>query len=556
MSAILHLMKTALLSLIILAFTFSASPLKKELTETEKLAATSKVWGFLKYYHPEVGKGELNWDDQLFEILEKVETAENSEQLSAIYLEWIESLGPVEDCEKCKEVSDEKLFGKNFDLSWFDNSGTYSPELAKVLKHTEGNRFQGDHHYFTTPGRVGNIKIINEPVYENFDWTDKKTRLLALFRYWNVVEYFFPYKYQMDQDWDEVLNEMIPKFINVKTEQEYHLAMLELVVKVGDSHAGFSSKLTREFFGTKMIPARYLLIDNKAVITGMYNDSLAALNDLIIGDAITKINGREVSEILAEKDKYIYASNESIKKRNAHLAVFNGPSDSVEIEFERAGQVETSTIARYDFKSFNYIYKAPGNEKWKILDDNIGYVNMGILERKDVKKMMKKLMDTEAIIFDVRNYPIGTMYAIADYLNASPKEFVTITRPVLSYPGKFHWTESSPCGRDNGKEYTGKVIILINEQTQSHAEFTVMALETANNVTVIGSQTAGADGNVSRIELVGGFKTMITGIGIFYPDGRETQRIGIVPDIEISPTIEGIRAGRDEVLEKAIEVAL
>ena len=49
-------------------------------------------------------------------------------------------------------------------------------------------------------------------------------------------------------------------------------------------------------------------------------------------------------------------------------------------------------------------------------------------------------------------------------------------------------------------------------------------------------------------------ETMITGIGVYYPDGTETQRVGIIPDIEVKPTIEGVKAGRDELLEKAMEV--
>ena len=81
-----------------------------------------------------------------------------------------------------------------------------------------------------------------------------------------------------------------------------------------------------------------------------------------------------------------------------------------------------------------------------------------------------------------------------------------------------------------------------------------MALQTAPNVVSIGSQTAGADGDVSLITFPGNYKTYMTGIGVYYPDGRETQRIGIVPDIEIKPTIEGLKLKRDEVLEKAIEV--
>ena len=81
-----------------------------------------------------------------------------------------------------------------------------------------------------------------------------------------------------------------------------------------------------------------------------------------------------------------------------------------------------------------------------------------------------------------------------------------------------------------------------------------MAFRARANTTIIGSTTAGADGNVSRIALPGGLSTMISGIGVFYPDGTETQRIGIVPDIEVKPTIEGIRNGKDELLEKAIEL--
>ena len=45
---------------------------------------------------------------------------------------------------------------------------------------------------------------------------------------------------------------------------------------------------------------------------------------------------------------------------------------------------------------------------------------------------------------------------------------------------------------------------------------------------------------------------MISGIGVFYPDKKPTQRIGIVADIEVRPTLQGIRSGRDEVLEAAL----
>lgn len=81
-----------------------------------------------------------------------------------------------------------------------------------------------------------------------------------------------------------------------------------------------------------------------------------------------------------------------------------------------------------------------------------------------------------------------------------------------------------------------------------------MAFRAGANTSLIGSQTADDDGDVSIIALPGGLSTMISGNGVYYPDGRETQRIGIVPDIEVKPTIKGMREGRDELLEKAIEI--
>ena len=81
-----------------------------------------------------------------------------------------------------------------------------------------------------------------------------------------------------------------------------------------------------------------------------------------------------------------------------------------------------------------------------------------------------------------------------------------------------------------------------------------MAFRTVPNVTLVGSPTAGADGNISWVPLPGGYRTAFSGIGVYYPDGRETQRVGIIPDIAVEPTIEGVSAGRDEVLEKAVQV--
>ena len=99
-------------------------------------------------------------------------------------------------------------------------------------------------------------------------------------------------------------------------------------------------------------------------------------------------------------------------------------------------------------------------------------------------------------------------------------------------------------------------MILVDESSLSQSEYTAMAFRSAPNATVVGSTTAGADGNVSPIPLPGGLRSAVSGIGVFYPDKRPTQRIGIVADVEAKPTIQGIRSGRDEVLEAALRQIL
>jgi carboxyl-terminal processing protease len=543
-------MKKSILILLIL-FSYKGTFAQNALSETEKLAATAKIWGFLKYYHPDVANGKYNWDEQLFEILPKVKNSTSKGHLSQVYIDWINNLGKVKTCKKCDQEKDQKFFYGNLDLSWIEDTTAFTPELSQKLKFIEQNRHQGRKRYVSSNGRVGNIEIRNEVDYKGSDWQDENLRLLALFRYWNIVEYFYPNKYQTDVKWAEVLNLMIPKFLTPSTETDFHLAMIELIVSTDDSHNGLGTDLTNDYLGRYRIPAKFKLIDNKAVIIHLYNDSLAMLDDIRIGDVMTKIDSKDVGTLFEEKEQYIWGSNITRKKYQAVNTIFNGSSSDVEIEFSRDTKTQVKTVKRYLSKDLNA--KWPQSALYKVLDGNIGYVNMGVLKREDVSEVMENLKDTKAIIFDIRNYPNGTYNHIAKYITSSRNDFFRKTYPDLNYPGRYIWENGRQWGNDEDLIFQGKVILLVNESTQSHAEFTTMAFQTGDNVTTIGSQTSGADGNVSTIEMVGGFNTWISGIGIFYPDGTETQRKGMKIDIEVTPTIQGVIEGKDEVLEKAIQ---
>lgn len=532
---------------------FSCAQTQNTLSEIDKLEATAKVWGFLKYYHPNVANGSKNWDDQLFQILNETEKAKTKEEFSGAIDNWILALGEIKK-QTADTISKKDYFIKNVNFSWFKNKSLFTNELSSRFKFIKENKFYGTNFYVAFQNSNPNIsplQFTNEVKYGKFDWTDKKMRLLAVFKYWNYVEYFFPYKYQMDQNWDEALREILPKIIDPKTELDFHLAMRELSVKLNDSHASIGTGKMFDKFGDKFVPADFKIIDKKAIVISLKNDSLANLSDLKIGDVITEVNGKTIETIINENSKYVEGSNKMAILRNFYWAIFNGKSDSLQIKYTRNGKTDLKFIHRYLYHELRT--KAIEKEKWKFLDKDVAYTNLGEITEEDVSAIMNKAIYSKAIIFDLRNNALGTNYLISEYLNPEPIEFVKFIDTDLNNPGRYIWRKGiEKCGKKNLDYYKGKVIILVNENTQSHGEYSAMSLQTAPKAIVIGSQTSGADGGVVRFEIIRGFTTQFTSYGIFYPNKKETQRKGISIDIELDSTILGIQEGRDEILERAL----
>jgi C-terminal processing protease CtpA/Prc len=100
--------------------------------------------------------------------------------------------------------------------------------------------------------------------------------------------------------------------------------------------------------------------------------------------------------------------------------------------------------------------------------------------------------------------------------------------------------------------WEGKTVLLVDERTVSQAEHTGLFFRAANGTRFVGSPTNGANGDVTNFRLPGGLVVTFTGQSVRHPDGRALQRVGLQPDILVKPTRAGIRAGRDEVLERAV----
>lgn len=524
----------------------------------EDLIIFGKVWGFIKYYHPSIASGNYNWDYELFRILPKIITSKNHQERNQILSDWILKLGEVETGKP--EKIDDSIIKLKPDLIWITNTSKLGEKLSKQLTEIRDAKRSNDHYYVGVVQNIGNPIFIHEKSYNNIQIkTDIGYRLLALYRYWNIIQYYFPYKNLIGKDWNEVLGDYIPKFISASGDLEYKLAVLSLIASVHDTHANIwgNDPVIQTYRGLNYAPVEVKFIENKAVVTGYLNQIAGEKSGLQKGDIILTINKNNIDKIIKEILPITPASNYPTQLRDIAKNLLRTNDSILDIKFQR-GTTES------DLKIKCFSSKTPGlfagstkrDTCFKLLTAEIGYLYPGTYKNVYLPKIMEENNSTKGLIIDMRTYPSESIvFTLGAYLMPKATGFVKFSMSIYTTPGLFAYIPTTiSVGKNNKDNYKGKVVIIVNETTQSHAEYASMAFRVAPKAKVIGSTTAGADGDVSFFYFPGGIRTGISGLGVYTPEGKETQRIGIVPDIVVKPTIKGITEGRDELLEKAIEI--
>ena len=522
------------------------------------LALLGKVWGFVKYRHPRVTGAKLNWDYELFRALPPVLMARDRRQATRALSKWLDRVGAPPPCRPCAEAPDSAMLLPR--IQWIRDRAMIGGDLSERLTRIDRNRdADRDQFYVSLMPEVMNPDFSNEAPYARLTLPDFGYRLLALYRFWNIVEYWYPDRDVIGEDWDRVLAEFIPRLAAVTTRDAYRLEMIALVARVNDGHANVWNSLdARPPWGECRAPIVPRPVEGRYVVGGYTDPARGKASGLEIGDEIVEVDGIPVDSLAAVWTPYYGASNESARRRDLARSLAKGPCGSCQITVVRAGKRLDVAAAR-DSASLMAkgasTHDLPG-DTFRLLARDVAYLKLSSVAVKDIPSYLERALGTKCLVVDIRNYPSEFVpFALGGHLVAHDTPFVRFTHGDLANPGAFVWTPPLSI-EPIAPRYEGTVVILVDETSQSQAEYTAMALRAAPGAIVVGSTTAGADGNVSAIPLPGGLRGMISGIGVFYPDKTPTQRVGIVPNVTVSPTVEGIRAGRDEVLEAALKHVL
>jgi hypothetical protein len=525
--------------------------------QIDNLATLGKVWGFLKYHHPDITSGKRNWDYDLFRVLPKVLAATDRVAGNSALAQWVADVGVVAPCSPCATLDTADLDLRPY-LKWIADERHLGRSLSRALQRVYINRPARDRQFYVSRAPNGQPSFDHELTYDALkvpDVPDAGIQLLALFRFWNIVEYWSPYR-NLISDWNRVLHDFIPRVVLAKDSDDYQRQLMLVIAAIQDGHANLLSSLrVRPPTGDCQLPVNLRFVENRPVVTGYSSDDLGKTSGLQIGDAVTKIDGQPVAKLVSEIAPYYTASNEAGRLRDIGRSLTRGKCGAVPVAVLRGSgtlefNAERVPLAKLDLTR-DRRHDLPGDTLQR-LAGNVAYLKLSSVKIDQVSAYIEAAADTKGLIIDIRNYPSEFVaYPLGSHLVINPTVFASNTLADIMNPGAFHWRIGGTITPDV-PHYTGKIVILVDENSQSQSETTAMAFRAAPGAIIIGSTTAGADGNVSGIPLPGRLQSMISGIGVFHPDHKPTQRIGIVPDIVVRPTIAGIRAGRDEVLEAAI----
>lgn len=527
-------------------------------TQVDNLATLGKVWGFLKYYHPQVTAGKLHWDYELLRVLPAILTAPDRNSAQAVLVKWIKAAGPVGICNPCARL-DEAGIQLRPDLSWIADKSLLGNNLSEALLAIQQNRTPGRQYYVSLIPGVGNPAFEHELAYKDIKFPDAGFQMLALFRFWNIVEYWSPNRNIVGEDWDGVLREFLPRIALAKTSEDYQRELIALIAMDHDTHANLWSSLkVRPPVGDCRLPLNLRFIGQSPVIYSFASTDASTVADFKVGDVLTALDGQPVDKLVQAWSPYYADSNQAARYRDIARNMTTGSCGPATVNLLRGAEsltIRTQRSPAKEMKAISLTHDLTG-DTFRLLSNDVAYLKLSSIKGGDIAHDLLLAANTKGLIIDIRNYPDEfVVFSLGSYLIDHPTDFVKFTSGDLSNPGAFHWTPPAQL-QPAPPHYPGKIVILVDETTQSSAEYTTMAFRSASQAMVIGSTTAGADGNVSPIPLPGGLNGLISGLGVFYPDGKPTQQIGIVPDKTVIPTIEGIRAGRDEVLEEAIRQIL
>jgi C-terminal processing protease CtpA/Prc len=377
---------------------------------------------------------------------------------------------------------------------------------------------------------------------------EESVRLADVIIAWNVFQHFYPYFDVIDTDWDNVLSESLQDALHDSNEFDFKNTLKKMIAELDDGHGNVL--LYRNPKEQARFPFRFDLIEDEYIITFSKDTT-----NFKRGDIILKANGKDIKQVMLEEKALLSGSLQWKKHYTPEYYCYDAKGSKVNFLIKRnenileiqAERNSSDNLYRYDYRG----------SKIENLENNIYYVDLDRTSMPEINAVVDDLAQAKGVIFDLRVYPKGN-HAILSHLTDVPIISARWNVPQIIYPD-----QENIAGYDTGgrlrlqpklPKIRGKVVFLTKGRAISSAETLLGIVEHYKLGEIIGEASAGTNGTMNRMVLPGKYWIFWTGMKVLKHDGSQHHLVGIQPTAKIERTIQGVREGKDEYIEKAIEL--
>jgi C-terminal processing protease CtpA/Prc len=576
------------------AVTASAPEGARELTEQglRNLIAFTRLLGYVRHFHPSDQAAAADWEVVAIEGMRRIESCEDTQRLamalealfrplaptvqvfpSGAQPESASGLTPPTGAADLKVVSWRHHGAGQVAQPYRGMPSIYKSERVSAAVSSIESFIEGfeRERIFTADLGAGVTARVPLQLFADATGTlphapspeppaakpelsanDRATRLAAVALAWNVFQHFYPYFDVVDTDWPRALASALTSAATDADERAFVDTLRRLMAALNDGHGHvYHSKLIDR---SHALPLAWAWAEGKLVISHVLDEAAAA--GLAAGDVVLAIDGEPI-EAAVSRARELISSATPQYMRHSLLSFFRlGPAGSiVRLKVRSLSGVERDAALRRSAERATGAEPRPATVAE--LAPGVSYFDIDRATEEDLRTALPQLAAAKAVIFDLRGYP--KMVAFLAFLSAEPVKTPIWQVPIVTRPDHLGVAEYDESGRWEVPPMTprikGRVIFLIDGRAVSFAETVMGMVEAYKLADIVGEPTAGTNGNINPFTVPGGYLLWWTGMRTLKHDGSGHHGIGIQPTHPVARTIAGIAEGRDEILEKALELA-
>jgi carboxyl-terminal processing protease len=380
-------------------------------------------------------------------------------------------------------------------------------------------------------------------------------RVMMASQIYHVISTFFP---GLAQDkFDAAYKQYLAVVLRSEDRRAFDLASMEFVADLHDGHSWFYDNWLDQTYGQPIGLMAYPLGGRWAVI----RSQLASLR---VGEVITAIDEMPIDDFFARNRRYVSASS----GRDAGLSFFDTPVVFPEKFTLTLADGRKVAIDRVNDKK-SPLPPAVTEGRW-LVEKSVAYIKLpvfqGIQTQARALELLQEFHEAKAVILDLRGNPgLGApgvlqrslmVHPYQDWTESTTEHGGALLRDYApSYPGHSTLTLSETMIAPRSTVYAGRLILLTDRVCSCACEDFVMPFKYAKRATLVGETTAGTYSLTRHVDYDNGMMLNIAAVHHTFPDGSQFEGVGIVPDVAVETTPEDLRAGRDPVLAKALEIA-